>query len=719
MSSKPSTQPGLSRRDFLKTSSLAAGSLVIACHLPVRSARGAEDSTQPWVANAFVSISTDNKITVLVNHEEMGQGVYTALPMLVAEELDADWTGIVVEPAPVTPEYHHAMLGFRLTGGSSSVSSSWQRLRTAGATARALLITAAAQTWNVDPSSLSTKDSHVIHDASGRRASYGSLVAKAATLDAPQEVKLKDPKDFRVIGTDVKRVEGLDKVTGKARFSIDIRLPDMLTAVVAHAPVYGDKVKSYRADEALSTPGVTKVKQISSGVAVIAKDFWTAKTARDKLAIEWSDGPAAGLSTATVQQRFRELVEQPGPVAESVGDLDAVAGNAAKMVEGVYELPYLAHACMETLNCTAQVKRDSCELWLGTQTQSDDQIIAAEILGIEPDRVKVNGTLMGGGFGRRLNKASGIVAEAVEIARGEKVPIRTVWTREEDMQGCDYRPMFTHKVTAWLDEEGMPVAWLQRLAGQSIYKGHRRFEKVFVKNGIDYGGLGGVTEMPYGVANRRIELHSPEVPIPIHWWRSICWSINAFVSESFIDEVAHAGGKDPVALRRTLLKDKPRHLGVLNLAAEKAGWGEPLAKGRARGVAVQDFIGTCVAQVAEVSLTKSNDIKVERVTCAVDCGIAVNPSNVRAQIEGSIIFGLSAALYGEITIENGRVQQSNFDDYPVLRMDEVPEIAVHIVDSGEAPKGIGEPGVPPIAPAVTNALFSLTGKRVRKLPIRL
>ena len=722
MAKQPRKTVHISRRLFLRSTGLAAGSLVVAFHLPACRFRGSSNNIvsikKNWSPNAFVRIAADNQITVLVNQAEMGQGVYTSLPMLIAEELDADWIAIAIELAPVTPEYHHIYYSMRATGGSSSILSSWQPLRNAGAMARILLVNAAAEQWGGDANTLRTENAQVIHNTSGRTADYGSLVEYAAALPTPEKVKLKDPKDFILIGTDVKRIEGPDKVTGKAQYSLDILLPGMLTAVVAHSPVYGDKVKHYQAEKALKVPGVIKVKAISSGVAVIAKDFWTAKTARDQLLIEWQPGPATGLSTSKLQQQFRELAKQPGPVVETVGDLDTTMVNADKTLEAIYELPYLAHAAMEPLNCVAQVGKDHCELWVGTQAQSKDQLVAAEILGIKPEQVTVNGTLMGGAFGRRYNQKSDFVADAVEVAKNETVPIKTVWTREEDIQGGYYRPMFTHKTVAGLNKKGMPIAWLQRLVGQSIMTGSL-FESALVKDGVDYLSIDGATNMPYSIANRRIELHGPEIPMPVLWWRSVSHSHNAFVRECFLDEIAHANHKDPLELRRALLSNQPRYLQVLELAALKVGWAKPIETGRALGIAMHASFGSYVAQVADVSLTGSNEVKVHRIICAVDCGIAVNPLNIKAQIEGAIIFGLSATLYGEITLANGRVQQSNFHDYSVLRINAMPEIEVHIVKSDEQPTGIGEPGVPPIAPAVANALFRLTGRPVRKLPIRL
>lgn len=706
-----------SRRQFLKGSGLAAGGLLLAFHLPgcgLHSTKLGLDKPEPWAPNAWLRMTADNNITVLVNQVEMGQGVYTALPMLVAEELDADWQGIQIEVAPVSPEYHHAYFGIRATGGSSSIASAWDTLRQAGAMARALMLAAAAQHWQVSAESLRTENAQVLNPDKGERLDYGALIQVAAALPSPQDVPLKDPKDFRLIGRDIKRLEGADKVTGRAEFSLDVQLPGMLVAVVAHPPVYGDKVKHYQAEQALKIPGVYKVKAITRGVAVIAKDFWTAKIARDQLTIEWQEGAARGLSTPALQRQFRVLADQPGTVAENTGDTDAALAAASQTLEAVYEMPYLAHAAMEPLNCVAQVADGHCELWVGTQAQSQDQTIAASLLNIKPEQVKVNCSLLGGGFGRRFNHSSDFVSDAVEVAKGETVPIKTIWTREQDMQGGYYRPMFTHKVQGGLNGEGLPDAWLQRLVGQSIAVGS--MYEAYIKDGIDGMSVDGAGNMPYRIENRRLELHSPSLPIPVLWWRSVGSSQNAFVKECFLDELAHAGGKDPLSLRRQLLVDHPRLLKVLNLAAEKAGWGEPVPPGRGQGLAVHECFGSRVAQVAEVSVVKGQ-LQVHRVVCAVDCGRAVNPLTVKAQIEGGIIFGLSAALYGEITLQDGQFEQSNFHNYPVVRMSASPQVEVHIIDSAERPSGVGEPGLPPIAPAVANAVFAATGQRVRRLPL--
>jgi len=710
----------ISRRDFLKTGALMGGGLVLGFSLPVRIplAEGAARSSKSFTPNAFIRIGTDNLVTVIVNKSEMGQGVYTALPMLIAEELECDWTRIQVEAAPVNPAYNHTEWGpLQGTGGSSSVRSTWMQFRKAGATARLMLVDAAAATWKVKPSACRAEKGFVIHDATKKKLSYGKLALNAAKMEPPKDVLLKDPKDFKVIGQSMKRLDTPEKVNGKGMFGIDVKVPGMLIAVVARSPVFGGKVKRYNADKARAVPGVRDVIQIDSGVAVIADHFWQARHGLDLLDIQWEEGDMAKLSTQDMRKEYAELARKPGTVAKKKGSAEEAMGKAAKQLEAEYEVPYLAHATMEPLNCLVDVRKESCEIWTGTQFQTADRNAAAKILGLKPEQVKLHTMLLGGGFGRRANPASDFVSEAAHVAKAVRKPVKVIWTREDDMRGGYYRPMWYDRISAGLDGDGKPIAWRHTIVGQSIISG-TFFEQAMIKNGIDATSVEGAQDIPYNIPNTFVDLHSPKTGVPVLWWRSVGHSHTAFVVESFIDELAHAAGKDPYEFRKGLLTEHPRHKGVLELAAQKAGWGSPLAEGRARGIAVHESFGSFVAQVAEVSVKPSGEVRVHRVVCAIDCGRFVNPDIVEAQMESGIVFGLTAALHGAITFKDGRVEQSNFHDYPLLRMEQMPRVEVHIMPSKENPQGVGEPGVPPIAPAVANAIFASTGKRIRRLPIR-
>jgi isoquinoline 1-oxidoreductase subunit beta len=707
----------LSRRDFLKTGAAAGGGLVLGLYLPLGN-RIANAQEKTFAPNAFIRIGTDDWVTVIVNHSEMGQGVYTALPMLVAEELDADWSKVRVESAPVDPAYNHAVYGLQMTGGSTSTWSEYDRLRKAGATARAMLVAAAASTWNVDPSSLRTQNGYVIHDATKRRLSYGQLAEKASTMTPPQNVALKDPKDFKLIGRPTKRLDTPEKVNGKGMFGLDVVVPNMLIAVVARPPVFGGKVRSVNADKAKAVKGVRDVVQIDRGVAVVADGFWPAKLGREALDIAWDEGPLASLDSATQRDQYAQLAKEAGVVAKKEGDAAAAMGQAAKKLEAVYEVPYLAHAPMEPLNCVADVRADSCEIWSGTQFQTMDQMIAAQNAGLKPQQVKIHTMLLGGGFGRRAVPDSHFVQEAVQVSKAVKAPIKVIWTREDDIRGGYYRPAAYHSISAGLGSDGNPVAWHHRVVCQSFIAG-TAFEAFIFKNGVDDTAMEGAADLPYTVPNLQVEWKQAPGGVPTLWWRSVGHSHNAFVVESFLDELAHAAGKDPYEYRRSLLGKNTRHLAALNLAAEKAGWGSAPPQGRSRGIAVHDSFGSYVAQVAEVSVSKKGEVTVHRVVCAIDCGPTVNPDTIAAQMEGAVVFGLTAALYDAITFEKGRVQQRNFHDYPMLRMNEMPVVEVHIVPSNEKMGGVGEPGVPPVAPAVCNAIFAATGKRIRRLPIRV
>ena len=710
----------ISRRDFLKTGALLGGGLVLGFSLPARIplAEGAVRASKPFAPNAFIRIGTDNLVTVIVNKSEMGQGVYTSLPMLIAEELECDWTKIRVEAAPVDPSYNHTEWGsMQGTGGSSSVRSTWTQFRKAGATARLMLVDAAAAAWKVKPSTCRAENGFVIHDATKKKLSYGKLATKAAKMEPPKDMPLKDPKDFQVIGKSVKRLDTPEKVNGKGMFGIDVKVPGMLIAVVAHSPVFGGKVKRYNADKAKAVSGVRNVIQVDSGIAVIADHFWQAHEGRDLLEIQWEEGDLAKLSTPKMREEYAALARKPGTLAKKKGSAEQAMDKAAKRLEAEYEVPYLAHATMEPLNCLVDARQDICEIWTGTQFQTADRNAAAKILGLKPDQVKLHTMLLGGGFGRRANPASDFVSEAAHVAKAVRKPVKVIWTREDDMHGGYYRPMWYDRISAGLDGEGKPIAWRHTIVGQSIITG-TPFEHMMVKNGIDATSVEGAQDIPYNIPNTFVDLHSPKTGVPVLWWRSVGHSHTAFVVESFMDELAHAAGKDPYEFRRELLTEHPRHKAVLELAARKAGWGTPLGEGRARGIAVHESFGSFVAQVAEVSVKPSGEVRVHRVVCAIDCGRFVNPDIVEAQMESGIVFGLTAALHGAITFMDGRVEQSNFHDYPLLRMKEMPKVEVYIMPSKENPQGVGEPGVPPIAPAVANAIFAATGKRIRSLPIR-
>jgi isoquinoline 1-oxidoreductase beta subunit len=646
----------------------------------------------------------------------MGQGVWTALPMLIAEELDADWSRIKVEHAPAAPVYAHTAFGIQMTGGSTSTWSEFERYRQAGALGRALLVQAAAQRFGVSPADCRTENGVVI--AGTRRARYGELADAAAKLPAPKTVPLKDPKDWKIIGKRTRRLDSPEKITGRATFGMDVQFDGLLTAVVARAPAFGAKVKSFDATQAKAVPGVRAVVQVPTGVAVLADHFWAAKLGRDALKVDWDLGPGASLDSAELRERFRKLAGTRGTPAARAGDAGGALAKASKTVEAEYYVPYLAHAMMEPPNCTVRIGPDKCEIWTGTQFQTQDQQLGAKITGLEPEQVEIHTTFLGGGFGRRANPTSDFVTEAVHVAKASGKPVKVVWTREDDLHGGYYRPSFVHRARIGLGGDGLPVAWEHAMVGQSILTG-TPFEPMMVKNGIDATSVEGVADSPYlkEIPNHRVELHSPKTDITVLWWRSVGHSHTAFVMESLIDELAHAAGKDPLEYRRRLLQNHPRHLGVLNAAAEKAGWGRALPSGHARGVAVHESFGSFVSQVAEVSMQRGR-IRVHRVTCAIDCGIAVNPEGVTAQMESGIAYGLGAVLHSALNLEKGRARESNFHDYRVLRLNEMPVVEVHIVPSTEKPGGAGEPGVPPIAPAVANAVFALTGQRLRELPLR-
>ncbi|MEO6708220.1 MAG: xanthine dehydrogenase family protein molybdopterin-binding subunit [Planctomycetota bacterium] len=708
--SHPST---FERRAFLKASAAIGGGLLIAIHVPARAAASA--SAANFAPNAFLRLASSGKITVMINKAEMGQGVSTSLAMLVAEEFDADWKDVGFEFAPVDAAYNHPGMPMQFTGGSMSVMAMSEPLKKAGAMGRAMIVTAAAERWNVPPEECAASASVVTHARTGKRATYGELASAAALLTAPADPKLKDPATYKLLGKSTRRLDTPDKVTGKAIFSIDVSRPGMLTALVAHPPVFGGKPKKWDEAAALAVPGVRKVFAIPSGVAVVAERFWAAKRGRDLLAVEWDDGENAGISTERLHKQYRELSRTTGLIARKDGDAPAAIASATRVVSADYELPYLAHAPMEPLNCVVDLRQDACEIWVGSQFQTIDRAMAAGHAGLAPEQVELHTTFLGGGFGRRANPASDYVVEAVEIAKQAGGCIKLIWTRDDDMRGGYYRPLWHSRLAAVLGADGLPQAWTHTIVGQSILAG-TAFEAFFVKDGIDETSTEGAADLPYSIPSVQVDLHTTQVGVPTLWWRSVGHSHTAFVVESFLDELAHEAKLDPMELRRKLLADKPRHLGVLE-AAWQAASKHPLAPGRARGVAVHFSFNSYVAHVIEASIQNGRP-RVHRAVCAIDCGRVVNPDTVKAQLEGAVGFALTAALYGQITLENGRVQQSNFHDYRMLRIHEMPEVEVQIVESQEPSTGVGEPGVPTVAPALCNALFQLTGKRVRSLPIR-
>ena len=703
------------RREFLKKSAGGGTALVIGFYLPGKfEAPAALPPVEPAAVNAWVRIAPDDAVTLVIDKSEMGQGVVTSLAMLLAEELELDWKKIKFEFAPAAPQYFNPLFGLQGTGGSTSVRSSWEPLTKAGAAAREMLIATAAKQWYVQPSACHAENGAVVHDATSKRLGYGVLAVEASKLPVPANPALKDPKDYKYIGKPTKRLDTPAKVTGKASFGIDVRLPNMQHAVVARCPVFGGKVRSVDDSKAKGIRGVKQVLEISTGVAVVADNTWSAMEGRRALEIAWDEGSNAAISSDAIRKLYLAAAEKPGAIARQDGDADAALAGAARKVEAAYEVPFLAHATMEPMNCVADVRTDGCDIYAPTQFQTFTQNTSRKITGLKPEQVRVYTTYVGGGFGRRAEQD--FIAEAVEISKARGAPVLVTWSREDDMQHDFYRPAAYTTITAGLDADGWPVAWKSRVVSPSIMS---RFFPGSVKNGLDNSSVEGIVEMKYGIPNFLCEYVLTDTGVPVGFWRSVGNSQNGYIVESFVDDLAKAGGKDPFEFRRKLLANAPRHRGVLELAAEKAGWGKPLPAGRTRGIAVVESFGSFVAEVAEVSVSRSSGkVRVHRVVCAVDCGRHVNPDTVAAQMEGAIVYGLSAALKGQITINKGRVEQSNFHDYELLRVNDMPQVEVHIMPSNEAPGGAGEPGTPPIAPAVCNAIFAATGKPIRRLPIR-
>ena len=702
----------LSRRGFLQAGAAAGGGLMLSLHLPV--ANGETEAADAFVPNAFVRIGSDSKIDLTMPYVEMGQGTYTSIPMLIAEELEVDLKQIRLQHAPPNEKlYTNPLLGVQATGNSNAMRGAWQPLRQAGATARTMLVAAAAKKWKVDPGSCRAQNGEVLHPPTGRSIKYAAVAADAARMPVPENVALKRPQDFRLIGTSVKRLDAPAKVNGTAVFGIDVRPPGVKIATLAQSPTFGGRLKSVDDTAAKSVKGVRQIVRLDDAVAVIADHMGAAKKGLAALTIEWDDGPHANLNSSDIADALEKATLNSGAVAQNIGDVGKAMASAATKVEANYQVPFLAHATMEPMNCTVHMRKDECEIWIGNQAVARVQALAAKTAGLPPEKVIVHNHLIGGGFGRRLD-ADGAV-RAVEIARQVDGPVKVVWTREEDIQHDLYRPYWFDRLSAGLDDKGRPIAWNNRFAGSSVIA---RWLPPGFKDGLDPDSTEGAIDLVYDLPNFHVEYVRLEPPgIPTAFWRSVGPSHNVFITESFIDELAATAKQDPLAYRLALLDKTPRAKAVLALSAEKAGWGKSLPERVGRGVSLQFAFSTYMAHVAEVEVAKSGAVRVRRVVCTLDCGTVVNPDTVQAQVQGAIIFGITAALYGAITLKNGRVEQSNFDNYQMLRMNEAPVIEVHIVQSTDTPGGMGECGTSAIVPAVANAIFAATGKRLRKMPV--
>ncbi|MDB2509727.1 molybdopterin-dependent oxidoreductase [Pseudomonadales bacterium] len=718
-----------SRRTFLRSSSmLATGSLLVGFELPYSLASAPKaSSAASLMTDAFIRIDRDNTITVLMNHAEFGNGVYTSLAMMVAEELDIDWQRLRWEAAPTEPRYYSPIFGEYLTAGSVSTAGAFMPMRTAGAKTKALLLQAAGILWQTDANQLSTDAGWIAH-ADGRRVSYGGLinVIQDHNLEPPKTVDLKPASAFSVLGFPKKRIEAPEKVTGRAIFGIDIKRPGMIYGAVARPPVYGSRVIAFDDKAARAIPGVLKVKAIDAGVVVLAKDYWTASKGAKALTVQWDDLGLGQLSTASFTEEYRALSKTDGLLAEDIGDAKAVHEAASAVHEAVYEMPYLAHATMEPMNCTAQVFDDRCEIWVGTQNQGNDRTVVAKMLGLPETSVVINRTLMGGTFGRRASKTADFITDAVQAAQGETVPVQIIWSREEDIRGGHYRPLFVHRLRGTVDAEGYPASWHQTVVGQSIMQ-HTKHDPTYMVRGIDIYSVDGCLQEPFGVfpygtayqiPNHRVESHNPpKIGVRPHEWRAVGHTHTGVAYECFLDELAHLGDKDPLALRLHLTRDNDRMHQLLLRLKEAADWDQPLAAGRGRGMAARVYSVSPIAQAVEVTVALDGTFTVDRVVCVVDCGFAVNPLGIEAQIQGGVMLGLNAVAYGGIDLVDGQVQQSNFHDVRALRFNQMPAVEVHIMQSDAPPTGVGEQATTPIAPAVANALFHATGKRIRQFPL--
>jgi isoquinoline 1-oxidoreductase beta subunit len=697
-----------SRRDFLKIS--ASGALLLGFGLPARGQTG-----NAFAPNAFLRIDRAGRVTFVMPHIEMGQGTHTSMPMLIAEELEVDLATVVLEHAPADDKvYANPLIGVQMTGASTAVRGMYEPLRRAGATARVMLVTAAAQRWKVEPSSCRAQSGAVIHPASGRKLGYGALVDAAAKLPVPEKVALKEPAQFKLIGRPHRRLDTAGKVNGSAKFGIDTRLPGMQFAALAQSPTLGGKLVSLDEAKVKAVRGVSQVVRLDDAFAVIASNTWAAKQGLAAAAPKWDAGPNAKVSTADIIDQLARVSEKPGAVARREGDAAAEIARSARKVEAVYEQPFLAHATMEPMNCTVHLTKEGCDIWVGTQIPGITQAVIMKITGLEREQVRIHNHLLGGGFGRRL-EFDGTV-RAVQIAQQVRGPVQVIWSREEDIQHDMYRPYYYDRISAGLDAGGKPVGWSHRIAGSSIVA---RYSPAWMKGEVDPDAVESSENHPYDVGAIHVDYVRQEPPagIATTWWRGVGVTRGTFVVESFIDELAASAKADPLAYRLERLEKNPRARAVLELAAQRSGWGRPLSAGQGRGIALCIGFGSFIAQVVQVRMDRDGAVTPTRVWCAVDCGIQVNPDTIRAQMESGIIFGLSAALHGEITIKDGRVEQTNFADYRVLRINEAPRIDVHLVRSAEAPGGIGEPGTSCVMPALTNAIFAASGKRIRKLPV--
>ncbi|MGK7062796.1 molybdopterin cofactor-binding domain-containing protein [Bradyrhizobium sp. 1050_B9_N1_2] len=714
-------ETAISRRTFFQGTGLLLGFAAAGARTqPVFAAPGSQvtesEVTGTFAPNGFIRINPSGAVTLVIPMIEMGQGVYTSLPMLLAEELAVKLDQIQVQHAPPNHAlYANSIIGIQNTGGSASVRAFWTPLRQAGAVGRNLLIAAAAKRWNVDPATCRAKDG-IVFDASGsKHLSYGELATAAAKLPVPAAatVELKDPKEFNLIGTRAKRLDSAIKVDGRALFGIDAGLPGMRVAAVAISPVLGGKAKTVNEKAALAVKGVRQVVNIDEAVAVVADHMGAAKKGLEAAAIAWDDGPNGKVSSADIVRQLEEESKSPGAVARDVGNVGKALAEAAQRVDAMYQVPFLAHAAMEPMNCTVHVQKDRCDIWVGTQAPTITQSQVAELTRLPLDAIKIHNHLIGGGFGRRL-EADGTIL-AVKIAKHVNGPVKVIWSREEDIQHDMYRPYYVDRLSAGLDAAGKPVAWTHRIAGSSVMA---RYYPPYFKDGLDPDAVEAAAEPPYALPNIHVDFVRVEHPgVRTSWWRGVGPTHNVFVVESFIDELAHAAKQDPVAYRKGLLGHNPRALAVLSLAADKAGWGSPLPSRHGRGISVQFAYGSYTSQVAEVEVAADGSVKVKRIVCAIDCGMYVNPDTIEAQIQGGTLFGLTAALHGSITFKDGRVEQSNFDSYLPMRIDEVPHVETHLVKNAEAPGGIGEAPTAIVSAAVTNAIFAATGKRLRQLPI--